>query len=112
MGLFFLTVQRVLEDQKGISVEQVEEYLMSIKIERELSDALKLAKANSTTVKILSVDLLNSHPVKSGSRDCLLTIASLAQDANTWFIEVILRANGLQDTVAAVCSNPGAESET
>lgn len=52
-------------------MEQVEEYLMSIKIERELSDALKLANANSTTVKILSVALLNSHPVKSGSRDDL-----------------------------------------
>jgi len=33
----------------------MEEFLMSIKIERELSDALKLAHANSTTVRILSV---------------------------------------------------------
>ena len=41
--------------QKGITVEQMEEFLMSIKIERELSDALKLAHANSTTVRILSV---------------------------------------------------------
>ena len=67
--------------ENGITQEQMEEYLMSLKIERELSDALKLASANDATIYILS-------------------------DANTWFIDVILRANGLTSTIAKVCSNP------
>ena len=47
----------------------VEEFLMSIKIERELSDALKLAYANNTQVKILSVTILKSQPeMKTANR--------------------------------------------
>jgi pyridoxal phosphate phosphatase PHOSPHO2 len=66
---------------KGTTVQEIEEYLMSIKIERELSDAIKLASASGAIIHILS-------------------------DANTWFIDVILRANGLSGTIARVCSNP------
>lgn len=67
--------------KNGTTVEQMQDFLMSIKIERELSDSLKLACASGATIKILS-------------------------DANTWFIDVILKANGLPRTIACVCSNP------
>ena len=67
--------------EHGCTVQQLEEFLMSIKIERELSDALKLASTRDAAVYILS-------------------------DANTWFIDAILRANGLRDDIKCVCSNP------
>ena len=67
--------------EQGVSKQQVEDFLHSIKIEPELSDALKLAHANGVIIHILS-------------------------DANTWFIDVILRANGLLSCITHVCSNP------
>jgi hypothetical protein len=69
-----MDTEMALLHEQGITVAQMEEFLQSLKIERELSDALKLASVDAVDISILS-------------------------DANTWFIDVILRANGLQGTI-------------